>query len=62
MVKKADMNFAKLLRMVNDIEGLEKMDLLPIKDQLDVDTRDCDKVCNQIHLPVQVALSNILKK
>ena len=63
----ADMNFAKLLRMVNDIEGLERIRFMsshPKDLTMDViyAIRDCDKVCNQIHLPVQSGSSNILKK
>ncbi|WP_139904596.1 tRNA (N6-isopentenyl adenosine(37)-C2)-methylthiotransferase MiaB [Clostridium thermarum] len=62
-----DVDFAKLLRMVNEIEGLERIRFMtshPKDLSLDViyAIRDCEKICNQIHLPVQSGSSAILKK
>ncbi|NLZ49041.1 MAG: tRNA (N6-isopentenyl adenosine(37)-C2)-methylthiotransferase MiaB [Clostridiales bacterium] len=62
-----DVNFAKLLRMVNEIEGLERIRFMsshPKDLTMEViqAIKDCDKVCNQIHLPVQSGSTRILKK
>lgn len=62
-----DMNFAKLLRMVNEIEGLERIRFMSSHPKdLNMEViqaiRDCQKVCNQIHLPVQSGSTSILKK
>lgn len=62
-----DINFAKLLRMVNEIEGLERVRFMSShpKDltfEVIQAIKDCEKVCNQIHLPVQSGSSSILKK
>ncbi len=62
-----DINFAKLLRMVNDIEGLERIRFMSshpkdLSMEVIYAIRDCEKVCNQIHLPVQSGSTNILRK
>ncbi|OPJ56590.1 tRNA (N6-isopentenyl adenosine(37)-C2)-methylthiotransferase MiaB [Clostridium oryzae] len=62
-----DMNFAKLLRMVNEVDGLERIRFMTshpkdLNDELIYAIRDCDKVCEQIHLPVQSGSSAVLKK
>jgi tRNA-2-methylthio-N6-dimethylallyladenosine synthase len=59
--------FADLLRRVNKIEGLERIRFMtshPKDLTLDVvyAIRDCDKVCEQIHLPVQSGSNRILKE
>jgi len=59
--------FADLLRKVNEIEGLERIRFMtshPKDLTLDVvyAIRDCDKVCEQIHLPVQSGSNRILKE
>ncbi|MDP4087665.1 MAG: tRNA (N6-isopentenyl adenosine(37)-C2)-methylthiotransferase MiaB [Bacillota bacterium] len=61
-----DMNFAKLLRMVNEIEGLERIRFMTshpkdLSDEVIYAVRDCKKICEQIHLPVQSGSSRILK-
>lgn len=62
-----EMNFAKLLRMVNEIEGLERVRFMTshpkdLSDEVIYAIRNCDKLCEQIHLPVQSGSDNILKK
>jgi tRNA-2-methylthio-N6-dimethylallyladenosine synthase len=62
-----DLNFAKLLRMVNEIEGLERVKFMTshpkdLSDEVIYAIRDCDKLCETIHLPVQSGSDNILKK
>lgn len=62
-----NINFAELLRRVNKIEGLERIRFMtshPKDLTLDVvyAIRDCDKVCEQIHLPVQSGSDRILKE
>ena len=61
-----DMNFAKLLRMVNEIDGLERIRFMTshpkdLSDDVIYAIRDCKKICEQIHLPVQSGSSRILK-
>ena len=68
MVKlEEDVDFAKLLRMINEIEGLERVRFMtshPKDLTLDVimAIKECDKLCEQIHLPVQSGSNSILKK
>jgi tRNA-2-methylthio-N6-dimethylallyladenosine synthase len=62
-----DMNFAKLLRMVNEIEGLERVRFMTshpkdLSDEVIYAIKDCEKLCDQIHLPVQSGSNAILKK
>lgn len=62
-----NINFADLLRKVNEIKGLERIRFMtshPKDLTLDVvyAIRDCDKVCEQIHLPVQSGSNRILKE
>lgn len=59
--------FADLLRRINEIEGLERIRFMtshPKDLTLDVvyAIRDCDKICEQIHLPVQSGSNRILKE
>lgn len=59
--------FAQLLRMVNDIEGIERVRFMTshpkdISDEVIYAMRDCDKVCEFLHLPVQCGSTNLLKK
>ena len=60
------MTFAKLLREVNKIEGLERIRFMTshpkdLSDDLIEAMRDCDKVCRHLHLPLQSGSSQILK-
>ncbi|WP_048569498.1 tRNA (N6-isopentenyl adenosine(37)-C2)-methylthiotransferase MiaB [Clostridium cylindrosporum] len=62
-----DMNFAKLLRIVNEIEGLERIRYMSshpkdLTDDVIEAMKDCDKVCEQVHLPVQSGSTRLLKK
>ena len=59
--------FAELLRMANEIEGLERIRFMTshpkdISDEVIYAMRDCDKVCEFLHLPVQCGSSRLLKK
>lgn len=59
-------SFAKLLRAVNEIEGIERIRFVSPhpKDFTDdvIDAiKDCKKVCKIIHLPLQSGSTNILK-
>lgn len=59
--------FADLLRRVNEIEGLERVRFMTshpkdISDEVIYAIRDCDKLCEQIHLPVQSGSNIILKE
>ena len=59
--------FAELLRIVNEIEGLERIRFMTshpkdISDEVIYAIRDCDKVCEFIHLPVQCGSTRLLKK
>jgi tRNA-2-methylthio-N6-dimethylallyladenosine synthase len=61
-----NMNFAKLLRSVNDIEGIERIRFMTshpkdLSDEVIFAVRDCSKICEHIHLPVQSGSTNILK-
>ena len=60
-------SFAKLLKAVNEIEGIERIRFQsphPKDFTLDVieAIRDCDKICKLIHLPLQSGNSEMLKK
>jgi tRNA-2-methylthio-N6-dimethylallyladenosine synthase len=59
--------FAKLLRMVNEVEGLERIRFMTshpkdLSDELIVAMKECDKVCKHIHLPFQAGNDDVLKK
>ena len=58
--------FAKLLRAVNKIEGIERIRFISphpkdFTDDVIEAIRDCEKVCKFIHLPLQSGSSNVLK-
>ncbi|HBY20178.1 MAG: tRNA (N6-isopentenyl adenosine(37)-C2)-methylthiotransferase MiaB [Clostridiales bacterium GWE2_32_10] len=57
--------FAKLLREINEIEGLELIRYMTshpkdFNDELIYAIRDCDKVCNYVHLPIQAGSNKVL--
>lgn len=59
--------FAELLRNVNDIEGIERVRFMTshpkdISDEVIYAIRDCDKVCEFLHLPIQIGSTRLLKK
>ncbi|MDU5107855.1 MULTISPECIES: tRNA (N6-isopentenyl adenosine(37)-C2)-methylthiotransferase MiaB [unclassified Clostridium] len=62
-----DINFAKLLRKINKIDGLERVRFMSphpkdLTKEVILAIKECDKLCEQIHLPVQSGSSKILKK
>ena len=61
-----DVTFASLLRILNKTDGLERIRFMtshPKDISMDVihAIKDCSKVCEQIHLPVQSGSNNVLK-
>jgi tRNA-2-methylthio-N6-dimethylallyladenosine synthase len=59
--------FANLLRMVNDVEGIERIRFMTshpkdLSDELILAVKECDKVCKHIHLPFQAGNNDILQK
>ncbi len=62
-----EVSFAKLLRMINEIEGLARVRFMTshpkdLSDDVIDAIAECDKLCEQVHLPVQSGSSNILNK
>lgn len=62
-----DIDFADLMRMVNDIEGVERIRFMTshpkdLSDKLIETIAECDKVCKQLHLPFQAGSNKILKQ
>ncbi|SFC17178.1 tRNA (N6-isopentenyl adenosine(37)-C2)-methylthiotransferase MiaB [Clostridium uliginosum] len=62
-----EITFADLLRKINEIEGIERIRFMtshPKDLNLDVikAIKECDKLCEQIHLPVQSGSDRILKE
>lgn len=62
-----EVDFADLLFMINDIEGVERIRFMSshpkdISDKLISAMRDCDKVCKQLHLPFQAGSDKVLKQ
>ena len=62
-----NIDFADLLRKVNKIDGLKRIRFMTshpkdITDKLIDAMADCEKVCNQLHLPFQAGSNRILDK
>lgn len=62
-----DMNFAKLLRLVNEVEGIDRIRFMTshpkdLTDDVIMAVKECSKVCEHIHLPVQSGSTPLLKK
>ena len=62
-----DMDFADLIYAINEIEGIERIRFMTshpkdLSDKLIGAFRDCDKLANHIHLPVQAGSSKVLKR
>lgn len=60
-------DFADLIYLLNDIEGLERIRFMTshpkdLSDKLIQAYKDCEKLCNYIHLPVQSGSTEILKR
>ena len=61
-----EISFADLLRRLNEIKGIERIRFMTSHPKdLNMDVikaiKECDKLCEQIHLPVQSGSSKILK-
>lgn len=59
-------DFADLLKMVNDIEGIERIRFVTshpkdISDKLIETMSQCEHVCEQLHLPFQAGSNKVLK-
>ena len=59
--------FAELLREVNKVEGIERIRFMTshpkdMSEELIFAMRDCEKVCEHLHLPVQSGSNRILQK
>ena len=59
-------NFAGLLRKINEIDGIKRIRFMTshpkdLSDELIVAMSECDKVCRQLHLPVQAGSNRVLK-
>lgn len=62
-----DIDFAALIHMLNDIDGIERIRFMTshpkdLSDNLIHAFKECDKLCKNIHLPVQSGSSEILKQ
>ncbi len=60
-------SFSDLLKEVNKIEGIKRIRFMTshpkdLSDELIQTMKECSKICNHIHLPVQSGSSNILEK
>lgn len=59
-------SFADLIRMINDIDGIERIRFMTshpkdLTDDLIMAIKECPKACEHIHLPVQSGSTKILK-
>ncbi|WP_420808426.1 tRNA (N6-isopentenyl adenosine(37)-C2)-methylthiotransferase MiaB [Clostridium manihotivorum] len=62
-----ELTFADLLRRINSIEGLERVRFMTshpkdLTEDVIMAIKECDKLCEQIHLPVQSGSSRVLKE
>ena len=62
-----EIDFADLLKMVNEIDGIERIRFMTshpkdTSEKLIYTMRDCEKICEQLHLPFQAGSNDILKK
>jgi len=60
-------SFADLLKEVNKIDGIERIRFMTshpkdLSDELILAMKECDKVCEHLHLPVQAGSTKILKE
>lgn len=63
----SECDFADLIYMINDIEGLERIRFMTshpkdLSGKLIQAFVDCDKLCNYIHLPVQAGSDRVLRR
>ncbi|MGE5615114.1 MAG: tRNA (N6-isopentenyl adenosine(37)-C2)-methylthiotransferase MiaB [Bacillota bacterium] len=59
-------SFAGLLRRLNEVDGIERIRFMTshpkdLSDELILAMRDCGKVCEHLHLPVQAGSNAVLK-
>ena len=59
--------FAELIKMINEIDGLERIRFMTshpkdLSDELIQAFVSCDKLCKNIHLPVQAGSNRVLKR
>lgn len=59
--------FAELLYQINKIEGIERIRFMTshpkdLTDDLIKAIKECDKVCNHVHLPVQAGSNDVLRR
>lgn len=62
-----EINFAELVRRINDIEDLERIRFMTshpkdLSNEVIEVIAECDKICEQVHLPVQSGSTNLLNK
>ena len=62
-----NVDFAKLLRMINEVSGLERVRFMTshpkdLNEDVITAIKECDKLCEQVHLPVQSGSDRILKE
>ena len=60
-------SFAKLLKMINEIDGLERIRFMTsnpkdLSDELIEAFTVCDKLCHNLHLPIQSGSNRVLKR
>ena len=60
-------SFSELIKMVNDIPGLERIRFMTshpkdLSDELIKAFMECEKLCKNIHLPVQAGSNDVLKR
>ncbi len=65
--KEFDVSFADILRMLNEIEGVERIRFMTshpkdLSDDLIYAIRDCDNVVESIHLPFQAGSDEVLNR
>lgn len=63
---KNPISFAELLKKLNEIRGIERIRFMTshpkdLSDELILAMKECDKVCEHIHLPFQAGSNRILK-
>lgn len=62
-----EITFAGLLRMINEVEGLERIRFMTshpkdLSDELILAMKECEKVCHHLHLPMQSGSTELLNK
>ncbi len=62
-----DIDFADLMKMVNDIDGIKRIRFMTshpkdISDKLIDTMASCEKVCHQLHLPFQAGSDEVLRR